>query len=90
MEEAWNIANNIDKLKATYKNYEKEYEKIIKDAKKESLAWDRKNLDLNNPNNLHERIKRAGSYEDRILLRSQLLYTAVELAGSDIEQRYLK
>ncbi|WP_060976564.1 hypothetical protein, partial [Streptococcus sp. CCH8-C6] len=87
LEEAWNIANNIDKLKATYKNYEKEYEKIIKDAKKESLAWDRKNLDLNNPNNLHERIKRAGSYEDRILLRSQLLYTAVELAGSDIEQK---
>ena len=87
LEEAWNIANNIDKLKATYKNYEKEYEKIIKDAKKESLAWDRKNLDLNNPNNLHERIKRAGSYEDRILLRTQLLYTAVELAGSDIEQK---
>ena len=87
LEEAWNIANNIDKLKATYKNYEKEYEKIIKDAKKESLAWDRKNLDLNNPNNLHERIKRAGSYNERILLRTQLLYTAVELASSDIEQK---
>ena len=51
------------------------------------MEWDRENLDLKNPNNLHERIKRAGSYEDRILLRSQLLYTAVELAGSDIEQK---
>jgi len=86
-EEVRNIFNNRDKLIDTYENYEKEYAKIIKDAKKESLEWDRENLDLKNPNNLHERIKRAGSYEDRILLRSQLLYTAVELAGSDIEQK---
>ncbi len=86
-EEAWNIFYNRGKLTEIYENYEKEYAKIIKDAKKESLAWDRKNLDLNNPNNLHERIKRAGSYNERILLRTQLLYTAVELAGSDIEQK---
>ena len=86
-EEVRNIFNNRDKLIDTYENYEKEYAKIIKDAKKESLEWYRENLDLKNPNNLHERIKRAGSYEDRILLRSQLLYTAVELAGSDIEQK---
>ncbi|MBZ2071902.1 hypothetical protein K1J08_11655, partial [Streptococcus sanguinis] len=69
-EEVRNIFNNRDKLIDTYENYEKEYAKIIKDAKKESLEWDRENLDLKNPNNLHERIKRAGSYEDRILLRS--------------------
>lgn len=81
------LYNNKDELAKVFQDYQKEYAKIIKDAKKESLAWDRKNLDLNNPNNLHERIKRAGSYEDRILLRTQLLYTAVELAGSDIEQK---
>ena len=81
------LYNNKDQLAKVFQDYQKEYAKIIKDAKKESLAWDRKNLDLNNPNNLHERIKRAGSYEDRILLRTQLLYTAVELAGSDIEQK---
>lgn len=81
------LYNNKDELAKVFQDYQKEYAKIIKDAKKESLAWDRKNLDLNNLNNLHERIKRAGSYEDRILLRTQLLYTAVELAGSDIEQK---
>ena len=81
------IYNNKDELSKVFQDYQKEYAKIIKDAKKESLAWDRKNLDLNNPNNLHERIKRAGSYNERILLRTQLLYTAVELASSDIEQK---
>ena len=81
------LYNNKDELSKVFQDYQKEYAKIIKDAKKESLAWDRKNLDLNNPNNLHERIKRAGSYNERILLRTQLLYTAVELASSDIEQK---
>ncbi|MBP2621804.1 hypothetical protein DHL47_10855 [Streptococcus panodentis] len=81
------ISKNKDKLSKVFQDYQKEYTKIIKDAKKESLEWNRKNLDFNNPNNFHERIRRAGSYNERILLRTQLLYMAVELAGSDIEQK---
>ena len=70
-----------------YYDYQIKYYTIIKDAQIATLEWDRKNLDLKNPNNLHNRIKSAGSYAERILLRTELLYAAVQLADADIEQK---
>ena len=81
------IASNLPDLAWLYYDYQNQYDKIIKDAQKASLEWDRKNLDLKNPNNLHNRIKSAGSYAERILLRTELLYAAVQLADADIEQK---
>lgn len=81
------IASNLPDLAWLYYDYQNQYDKIIKDAQKASLEWDRKNLDLKNPNNLHNRIKSAGSYAERILLRTELLYAAVQLADAEIEQK---
>lgn len=81
------IASNLKDLAWLYYDYQNQYDKIIKDAQKASLEWDRKNLDLKNPNNLHNRIKSAGSYSERILLRTELLYAAVQLADAEIEQK---
>ena len=81
------IASNLPALALLYYDYQNQYAKIIKDAQKASLEWDRKNLDLKNPNNLHNKIKSAGSYAERILLRTELLYAAVQLADADIEQK---
>lgn len=81
------IASNLPDLAWLYYDYQNQYDKIIKDAQKASLEWDRKNLDLKNPNNLHNKIKSAGSYAERILLRTELLYAAVQLADADIEQK---
>lgn len=36
---------------------------------------------------MHNRIKSAGSYAERILLRTELLYAAVQLADAEIEQK---
>ena len=81
------IASNLPDLAWLYYDYQNQYDKIIKDAQKASLEWDRKNLDLKNPNNLHNKIKSVGSYAERILLRTELLYAAVQLADADIEQK---
>lgn len=81
------IASNLPDLAWLYYDYQNQYDKIIKDAQKASLEWDRKNLDLKNPNNLHNRIKSVGSYAERILLRTELLYAAVQLADAEIEQK---
>ena len=81
------IASNLPDLAWLYYDYQNQYDKIIKDAQKASLEWDRKNLDLKNPNNLHNRIKSSGSYAERILLRTELLYAAVQLADAEIEQK---
>lgn len=81
------IASNLPDLAWLYYDYQNQYDKIIKDAQKASLEWDRQNLDLKNPNNLHNRIKSAGSYAERILLRTELLYAAVQLADAEIEQK---
>lgn len=81
------IASNLPDLAWLYYDYQNQYNKIIKDAQKASLEWDRKNLDLKNPNNLHNKIKSVGSYAERILLRTELLYAAVQLADADIEQK---
>lgn len=81
------IASNLPDLAWLYYDYQNQYDKIIKDAQKASLEWDRKNLDLKHPNNLHNRIKSAGSYAERILLRTELLYAAVQLADAEIEQK---
>ena len=85
--DATKIAANIPSIASGLSEYLQEYAKIIKDAQKASLEWDRKNLDLKNPNNLHNKIKSAGSYAERILLRTELLYAAVQLADADIEQK---
>lgn len=85
--DATKIISNIPSIASGFSEYLQEYDKIIKDAQKASLEWDRKNLDLKNPNNLHNRIKSAGSYAERILLRTELLYAAVQLADADIEQK---
>ena len=81
------IIANLPSIGSEILVYLQEYDKIIKDAQKASLEWDRKNLDLKNPNNLHNRIKSAGSYAERILLRTELLYAAVQLADAEIEQK---
>ena len=81
------IASNLPILALNYYDYQIKYYTIIKDAQIATLEWDRKNLDLKNPNNLHNRIKSAGSYAERILLRTELLYAAVQLADADIEQK---
>lgn len=81
------IASNLPDLAWLYYDYQNQYDKIIKDAQKASLEWDRKNLDLKNSNNLHNRIKSVGSYAERILLRTELLYAAVQLADAEIEQK---
>ena len=81
------IASNLPILALNYYDYQIKYYTIIKDAQIATLEWDRKNLDLKNPNNLHNRIKSVGSYAERILLRTELLYAAVQLAEVDIEQK---
>ena len=81
------IASNLPILALNYYDYQNQYYTIIKDAQIATLEWDRKNLDLKNPNNLHNKIKSVGSYAERILLRTELLYAAVQLADADIEQK---
>ena len=89
---AANILNSIMrgefKIKAAigygvYENFTTEYSKIVEEARKESIKWDREAIPR------YQEQLRSGnlSGNQRILVRAQLLQTAAQLANFDMEDK---
>lgn len=78
---ACGISVTVNEAKKLYDNFQKDYKAIISKAKKDGLEWDRKNIA-----SFHSRIKSA-SGSQRILLRTQMLYMATQLAEADVSEK---
>ena len=89
---ATNVLNSIMrgefKIKAAigygvYENFTTEYSKIVEEARKESIKWDREAIPR------YQEQLRSGnlSGNQRILVRAQLLQTAAQLANFDMEDK---
>ncbi|MFC3932304.1 hypothetical protein ACFOSE_05905 [Streptococcus dentapri] len=68
-------------LQDVFQNFQEKYQAIIDKAKKEGLKWIRNNI-----GSFHDRI-RSASGSERILLRTELLYMATQLAEEDISNK---
>lgn len=68
---------------AVYENFTTEYSKIVEEARKESIKWDREAIPR------YQEQLRSGnlSGNQRILVRAQLLQTAAQLANFDMEDK---
>lgn len=66
-----------------YENFKTEYSKIVEEARKESIKWDREAIPR------YQEQLRDGNLtgEKRILVRAQLLQTAAQLANFDMEDK---
>lgn len=66
-----------------YENFTTEYSKIVEEARKESIKWDREAIPR------YQEQLRSGnlSGNQRILVRAQLLQTAAQLANFDMEDK---
>ena len=66
-----------------YENFKTEYSKIVEEARKESIKWDREAIPR------YQEQLRDGNLtgEKRILVRAQLLQTAGQLANFDMEDK---
>lgn len=73
-----NAAVHWKDIVAIWTNFQDKYEQLIKDTKAKSLKWDRDHID-----SFHDKIKKATG-NDRILLRTELLYMATQLAEEDV------
>ena len=89
---ATNVLNSIMKgefkIKAAigygvYENFTTEYSKIVEEARQESIKWDREAIPR------YQEQLRSGnlSGNQRILVRTQLLQTAAQLANFDMEDK---
>ncbi|HFE9552219.1 TPA: hypothetical protein ACGAZG_000818 [Streptococcus agalactiae] len=81
---ACGISVTVNEAKKLYDNFQKDYKAIISKAKKDGLEWDRKNIA-----SFHSRISRikSASGSQRILLRTQMLYMATQLAEADVSEK---
>ena len=89
---ATNVLNSIMrgefKIKAAigysvYENFTTEYSKIVEEARKESIKWDREAIPR-----YQEQLRNGNlTGEKRILVRAQLLQTAAQLANFDMEDK---
>ena len=89
---ASNVLNSIMrgefKIKAAigysvYENFTTEYSKIVEEARKESIKWDREAIPR-----YQEQLRNGNlTGEKRILVRAQLLQTAAQLANFDMEDK---
>mgnify|MGYP000858624791 CR=1 FL=1 len=68
---------------AFYENFKTEYGKIVEEARKESIKWDREAIPR------YQEQLRSGNLtgNQRILVRAQLLQTAAQLANFDMEDK---
>ena len=68
---------------AVYENFTTEYSKIVEEARKESIKWDREAIPR-----YQEQLRNGNlTGEKRILVRAQLLQTAAQLANFDMEDK---
>ena len=68
---------------AFYENFKTEYGKIVEEARKESIKWDREAIPR-----YQEQLRKGNlTGEKRILVRAQLLQTAAQLANFDMEDK---
>ena len=66
-----------------YENFKTEYSKIVEEARKESIKWDREAIPR-----YQEQLRNGNlTGEKRILVRAQLLQTAAQLANFDMEDK---
>ena len=66
-----------------YENFKTEYGKIVEEARKESIKWDREAIPR-----YQEQLRNGNlTGEKRILVRAQLLQTAAQLANFDMEDK---
>ena len=66
-----------------FENFKTEYGKIVEEARKESIKWDREAI----PRYQEQLRNRNLTGEKRILVRAQLLQTAAQLANFDMEDK---
>ena len=66
-----------------YENFKTEYSKIVEEARKESIKWDREAIPR-----YQEQLRNGNlTGNQRILVRAQLLQTAAQLANFDMEDK---
>ncbi|RLU57939.1 hypothetical protein DIX83_08220 [Streptococcus iniae] len=78
---AFGIVTTIAEAKRLYDNFQSDYQAIITKAKKDGLEWNRNNIA-----SYHSKIKSATGSQ-RILLRTELLYMATQLAEVDVSDK---
>ncbi|MGT2808773.1 alpha/beta hydrolase [Streptococcus iniae] len=78
---AFGIVTTIAEAKRLYDNFQSDYQAIITEAKKDGLEWNRNNIA-----SYHSKIKLATGSQ-RILLRTELLYMATQLAEADVSDK---
>ncbi|AGM99613.1 alpha/beta hydrolase [Streptococcus iniae] len=78
---AFGIVTTIAEAKRLYDNFQSDYQAIITKAKKDGLEWNRNNIA-----SYHSKIKSATGSQ-RILLRTELLYMATQLAEADVSDK---
>ena len=80
-----NLYRHRDDVEQIATDFQKDYAKLIKTTKAKSLQWSRDNI--GNIQNQLQAAVAAGDYDQQILLRTELLYMATQLADADISEK---